>query len=168
MSLTRMVSLDTSSTITGYAYWENARLKESGILYHDNEKNTLIRIEDMTIDIIDKLKSFKPDIVVIEQPPFCNSPKTCVMLAEIVGCAKGYAISTGADYVEYSPSEWRKLIADVGEIIPRKRDEAKRWDITKAENIFHKLMEDDNEADAILIGLARIRQFEQISEEKAG
>ena len=49
MKTTRMVSLDTSSTISGYAYWENAILTKSGILYHDNEKDTLIRIEDMTI-----------------------------------------------------------------------------------------------------------------------
>ncbi len=160
---TRMISLDTSSTITGCAFWENAVLTDSGILYHENEKNTIIRIEDMTIDIIRYLSDHKPDIVVIEQPPFCNSPKTCVMLAEIVGCAKGYAISTGADFVEYSVSEWRKLVAGPDEKIPRNRNEAKEWDINKVESIFQKEVEDDNEADAILIGLARIRQFETIN-----
>lgn len=159
MKTTRMVSLDTSSTISGYAYWENAILTKSGILYHDNEKDTLIRIEDMTIDIINTLRTFNPDIVVIEQPPFCNSPKTCVMLAEIVGSAKGYAIASGADFVEYSVTEWRKLVADQDEIIPRKRNEAKDWDINKVRQIYGREVEDDNEADAILIGLARIRQF---------
>ncbi len=162
MTVTKMVSLDTSSTITGYAYWENANLTDSGILYHNNEKNTVIRVEDMTIDIIETLKRYKPDIVVVEQPPFCNSPKTCVMLAEIVGCAKGFAISHGADFVEYTVTEWRKLVANDSEKIPRKRDEAKEWDINKVRTIFQKEVEDDNEADAILIGLARIRQFESL------
>ncbi len=156
-----MVSLDTSSTISGYAYWENGVLTKSGILYHNNEKDTVIRVEDMTIDIISLLKDYRPDIVVVEQPPFCNSPKTCVMLAEIVGCAKGYAIASGADYVEYAVSEWRKLVADKDEKIPTKRDIAKEWDIQKVREIFKKEVEDDNEADAILIGLARIRQFDR-------
>ncbi len=162
--ITRMLSLDTSSTITGYAYWENGSLINSGIIYHNDEKNTVIRIENMTIDIITKLKSCRPDIVVIEQPPFCNSPKTCVMLAQIVGCAQGFAISTGADYVEYSPNTWRKLVAGAGDIIPRKRVEVKAWDINKAESLFNLQVEDDNEADAILIGYARIKQFESLEE----
>lgn len=160
MKKTRMVSLDTSSTITGYAYWENGILTKSGILYHENEKNPIIRVEDMTMDIINLLKSCKPDIVAIEQPPFCNSPKTCVMLAEIVGCAKGYAIAAGADFVEYTVNEWRKLVAGA-EKIPRNRNEAKKWDIDKVMNMYPSInLEDDNEADAILIGVARIRQFE--------
>lgn len=159
--MTKMVSFDTSSTISGYAYWENGALKQSGILYHKDEKDTVIRVEDMAIDIINILKSCKPDIVVIEQPVLCNSAKTCIMLAEIVGCAKGYAITSGADYVEYSASEWRRLVADDDERIPKNRDIAKQWDIDKVREIFQKEVEDDNEADAILIGLARINQFKK-------
>ncbi len=154
-----MLSFDTSSTITGYAYWENGALIVSGVLSHVKEKNTTSRIENMTVDIINLLKKHKPDIVVVEQPPLCNSPKTCVMLAELVGCVKGYALFNNADYVEFKVNEWRKLIAGKDEKVPYRRNEAKEWAIQKVLKIHNQDVADDNEADAILIGQARINQF---------
>lgn len=160
MQKTKMVSLDTSSTISGYAYFENGILKEHGIIDKNKEKNSLIRVEDMTIALIEKLKKYKPDIVICETPPFMNSPKTLIMLAEIVGVVKGWAISGGfAEFVEIGPTEWRRLVADPDEKIPTKRDPAKIWDIAKVKKIFNIEAIDDNEADAILIGQARINEF---------
>ncbi len=154
-----MLSLDTSSTISGFAYWENGVLVKSGVLDHSREKDTIIRVEDMSIDLISQLKALKPDIVSIERPPYCNSPDTLIMLSEIVGCVKGWAINNGVDYVEYPVNKWRKLIAGDKETIPRKRNEAKEWDINKVKLLFNISSIDDNEADAILIGLARMKEF---------
>ena len=158
---TKMMSFDTSSTISGYAYWENGVLIESGVLDHSKEKDTVIRVEDMSIDLISRLKKISPDIVSIERPPYCNSPDTLIMLSEIVGCVKGWAINNGADYVEYPVNKWRKLIAGKDETIPGNRKEAKPWDIEKVKVLFNMIPVDDNEADAILIGYARIKEFEQ-------
>lgn len=155
----KMVSLDTSSKKTGYGYFENGKLIESGVLDHEKEKDVIIRVEDMCIDIIEHLKRFQPDIVVIEQPPYCNSPATLIMLSEIVGCAKGWAITHYAEFVEYKVNEWRKLVAGKEENIPTKREAAKEWDKEKFTEIFKRKPVNDDEADAVLIGIARIKAF---------
>ncbi len=159
MKKTKTLAFDTSSTISGYAYFENGILTKSGIIDKSKEKDSVIRVEDMCIALIEMLKEHKPDIVVIERPPYCNSPDTLIMLSEIVGCVKGYAICNYADYVEYGVTAWRKLVADKGEMIPRKRPEAKIWDMDRCEKLFGFIPKDDNEADAILIGQARINEF---------
>ncbi len=161
MKKTKMVSFDTSSTITGVAYFENGKLVRSFVIDKSKEKDTLIRVEDMCIALVETLKAYKPDIVAIERPPFCNSPDTLIMLSEIVGCAKGWAINNCADYVEYAVNSWRKLVAKEGETIPRKRNEAKVWDVARCKELYGFIPQDDNEADAILIGHARINEFQR-------
>lgn len=158
---TRMLAFDSSSTITGVAYFENGKLVKSFVIDKSREKDALIRVEDMCIALVETLKEHKPDIVAIERPPFCNSPDTLIMLSEIVGCVKGWAISNYADYVEYAVNSWRKLVAKDGETIPRKRNEAKVWDMARCKEVYGFVPRDDNEADAVLIGYARIKEFEK-------
>jgi len=159
----RLVSLDTSTTRTGWAYFENAELVDSGVIICEKEKDTVIRQENMIIAILhDILDKFKPDIVVIERPPFINSPKTLVDLAEIVGAVRGRVMDR-AEYVEYWPNEWRKLVAAPDEAIPRKRMLCKEWDIQKVRELFRNVsIVDDNHADAILIGKARCNEIDAL------
>ena len=158
--MTRLVGLDTSSSITGFSLYERAKLKEHGILDHHKEKDVLIRTEDMVIDISRILKEYKPQIIVIESPPLVNSPKTLILLSEIVGVVRGWSIASGyAEYVEYGANEWRKLIAGEDEKVPRSRNDAKPWDMEKVRNLFGVEPVDDNEADGILVGAARIKQM---------
>ena len=163
---TRMIALDTSTTKSGYAYFENGTLQEKGVIDCNKEKDAVVRIENMCFGLVELLKKHKPDIVVVERPPFINSPLTLIQLSEIVGCCKGWAITQGyCDFVEYMPNEWRSLIKDTDEKIPRKRDDCKLWDIDKVYKYMPNIepLADDNEADAVLIGLARIRQMSQLS-----
>lgn len=159
---TGMIALDTSTTKSGYAYFVNGRLEDKGVVDCSKEKNTDIRIEDMCIGLVNLLKKYKPDIVVIEKPPFINSPQTLIQLSEIVGCCRGWAITQGyCEFVEFMPNQWRSLIKNENDKIPRKREECKQWDIDMVHHYFPDIacVTDDNEADAILIGLARIKEF---------
>ena len=158
---TKMLAFDTSSTKSGWAYFENGILKTSGVVDEEKEKDSVIRVENMCFGLTNLLKKYSPDIVVIETPPLVNSPKTLVMLAEIVGVVKGWSICSGfAEFVEFSPpGEWRKLVAREDEKIPTKRNDCKKWDIERTKDLFHIDPKDDNEADAILMGQARINQF---------
>jgi len=157
-----MVSLDTSTTRTGWAVFVNGCFSESGVINHEKEKNPLIRQENMIIDIKrGVLDKYYPEIVVIERPPFINSPKILIDLTEIVGTVRGWAIDK-AEYVEYGVTEWRKLVADDGEKIPTKRGLAKDWDMMKFKKYTGKNAIDDNEADAVLIGLARLNETENV------
>lgn len=157
-----MLSLDTSSTDSGYAYWENAKLVQYGSINTTAEKDSLIRQENMITELHKCVKKFKPDILIIESPPFMNSPKTLKLLAEIVGSVWGMVISS-AEYIEYEPSRWRSLVKAENETIPRKRAECKQWDIDKVKEIFGIDTDNDNIADAILIGYARIQHIAKIN-----
>lgn len=157
---TKMVSFDTSSTDSGYAYFENSKLTDYGSINLKKEKDSLIRQEDMIIALSGIVKKYKPDICVIESPPLINSPRTLIILTEIIGAVRGMVIDS-AEYVEYTPPVWRKLISP-NEKIPIKRTEAKAWDISKVKDIFDVTTDNDNIADAILIGYARICNIQNI------
>lgn len=159
-TICKMISLDTGSEKTGWAYWENAVLKESGKITAKGE--TFTRIADMAMQIINLLNDKSPVIIVIEQSTYVNDLKTFRLLSEIVGIVRGWSIQNHKhhiDYVEYEPNTWRRLVADADEKIPVRRDICKLWDMTKVQTIFNKTVDNDDEADAILIGYARIREM---------
>lgn len=160
----KMIALDTSSTITGYAYFENGVVKKYGELNHDKEKDIEIRLEDMCFDIINLLNDIKPLIVVIEMATVTRNAHTQRLLSEIVGVVRGWTLNNFSELVRYRPSEWRKLVCRSGEAAPKKRDEAKEWAIIKVAEEFDIKDISDNAAEAILIGQARINQMQAIAE----
>lgn len=160
------MSFDSSATSSGWALFTNAELTAHGVIPH-SEKN--MELDDkatlMIEDLLSILNKKSPMIVVVEKPPFKNDPKTLVVLSEIVGVIRGWAVLNNADYVEYVPSQWRTLVANEGEKIPIKREDAKKWDIQKVKELFGIDLDSDDEADSILIGHARIIQFRKWIEE---
>lgn len=154
----KMVSIDSSSSISGYAYFENGILKNSGRIDLHKEKDSEIRIENMCLNLIDILNQYKPDIVVVEMTVVTRGAATQRMLSEIVGVIRGWALCNYAEFVRLRPSEWRKLVKNDDEFVPKKREELKIWSANKVNEIYNKEVEDD-ESDAILLGLARINQF---------
>ena len=63
-----LLSLDTSSTKTGWAVFKNGIYKESGVLDWSHIKdNTEDRLQIMYIDIIQHIQKYEPDILVIEK-----------------------------------------------------------------------------------------------------
>lgn len=153
----RMVSLDTSSTATGYAYWENAVLKESGELKADS-KDKEDRLDEMCLKIMDILRKYKPHIVVIEMTVVETNANTQRILSEIVGVVRGYALMHDCDFVRYRPSSWRYLVKDENETLSKKREDLKKWSVAKVSKLYG-INGSDNETDAILIGLAHINYF---------
>ncbi len=154
----RMLSLDTSSTKCGWA------LRESGILVKSNEidkskiKDGETRLNVMCMAIVDLLEKYKPGTVVCEMVVVERNAHTQRLLSEIVGCVRGWTITRDQEFVEYRPPVWRSLVCDEGEKAPRKRDDCKIWAVNKVKQKYN-LDVGDNEAEAILIGEARLREF---------
>ncbi len=153
-----MIGLDTSSTISGYAVFDAGILVRSGIIDKNYEKDSLIRKEEMILAINRLLTKEKPDIVVIELTVVPRNANSQRILSEILGTVWGWALCNSAEYVEYRPTEWRKLVKDADETPPRDRDELKIWSLDKAISLGYK-PDDDNESDAILLGVARINHM---------
>lgn len=160
--VTKMVSLDTSSRASGWAYWENGNLTDYGVFDYSKMKDKEARLDTMCISLCNLLKEHKPDIIVIEMTVVEKNAGTQRLLSEIVGVVRGWHIITGAsEFVRLRPTEWRKLVREEDEKLPKSKDDGlKNWDIAKANALFGLSLKDDNIADAILIGYARIRQFQ--------
>ena len=56
----KMVSIDSSSTKSGIAYFENGILMEHSVINYEKEKDAVIRCENMSIALIEYLNKKKP------------------------------------------------------------------------------------------------------------
>ena len=168
---TILLSLDTSSTKTGWAIFGNGIYEESGVLDWSHVKETEDRLLIMYIDIIQLINKYEPDILVIEKDIVGSGKRqnmsTINTLVKLIGGIWAYCVQLNMDtpmnfqtgefnvyYVEYTPSEWRKLVG----ITARKRDDCKAASIKRIKDVY-SLNVDDNEADAINIGEAYINEW---------
>ena len=154
-----MISFDTSTTDTGYAIWENAKL----VRYGDLDLSNVVELKSRTDFMIQRIHALveceNPDIMIVEALSVFNDIKTDSNLSDIIGSTRGYALACEDCWFDKLLTfEWRGLVAD-GETIPRKRVDCKAWDIKRLYKLFGIKTNNDNIADAVLIGLAYCRLF---------
>lgn len=154
---TKLISLDTSSTATGWAYYENGTLKKSGVLLSNRSLETEQRVNQMCKMIINVLDTYQPDMIVIEMVALTRNALIQRILTEIVGVVRGYSIIHNICFFRLRPAEWRSLVKrDQDKIGGEKREVLKQWSKQYVLEEFGKTVTDD-ESDAILIGLAYIK-----------
>ena len=156
--MVRLISIDPASRITGWALYENAKLKQSDIIDFSKSKlESESRLYYMKLRILNLLEEYKPQIVVVEVSRSSNNIKVQRMLSELVGVIEGWSILNKVDYVTYTPSKWRQFVRNKTDNIPKHNKELKVWDINRVKEFYPGIkLKTDDEADAILIGLARI------------
>ena len=159
----KLLSLDTSSSKTGWACFEDAKYKKSGVINFDTNEckkkykgNSDKRIEDMCLAIIDLLKKYKPDIIVIEKLNVGRNMVAVRHLCKVIGVVYCYSILNECYYHEIQASQWRSQIGIQGK--NRKRDEYKQLAIEYVKDILGVAVTDD-EADSICAGIAYIKMF---------
>ena len=79
--ITTLLSLDTSTTSTGWAIFKDGIYQESGVI--DNfkkEKNGYKRLELMVKELLLDIEQLKPDIIVIEKDVVFGNMKVIDML----------------------------------------------------------------------------------------
>ena len=158
-----MISIDSSSSKTGWCYFENAKYKKSGVIDFDTSEckkkykgNSDKRLEDMCLEIIELLKTYKPDIIVIEKLNVGRNMVSVRHLAKVIGVVYTYSILNKCFYYEIQASQWRSQIGIQGK--NRKRDEYKRLAIEYVKNTLGLDVNDD-EADSICAGVGYIKMF---------
>jgi len=158
-----LVGFDISSRCTGYSKYVNGELVSSGTInFYKNKEDSSVRLKKMKKAIIGHLLMMKPDIVVVEKSASNNNIKIQRMLSEINGIIEGYCILNNVEYVTYTPAIWRMYVRDKDENLPKTRKELKVWAIKKVYQLFPNAnLQTDDEAEAILIGLARINEIER-------
>lgn len=155
MSKCKLLSLDTSSSCTGYAVYVDCKLKKHGALdlKRSKEPYKYRRMIKLIKELLDKEK---PDIVVAELPCVHAGIQSHRLLERILGVVEDCCEDRNIYYHEEIPSHWRCLVKTSP--VPKGRKEVKAWDISLVKELFGVEVGDD-EADAILIGLAYIKEF---------
>lgn len=152
-----LLSLDTSTTSTGWAIFKNGVYQESGVIDEfKKEKNGYKRLELMTKELLKSIEQLKPDIIVIEKDVVFGNMKVIDLLMKIIGAVYGYCLFNGIAYYEFAPSEWRKYVKL--QAFGRKRNEFKQASIKYVKDNFDKEVNDD-ESDAICVGIAYCKKF---------
>ena len=153
-----ILSLDTSSTSTGWAFFVDNIYNQSGVIDLTTKENKKLpsddRIEKMCLNIFNLIKRYDPDTVVIEKLTVSRNMVTVRVLAKIIGTVYAYALQNKIRYVELEASQWRASLHMQKR--GRKRDEYKKLSIQYAKSVANKDVTDD-EADAICIGQGFLR-----------
>ncbi len=155
----KLISIDSSTTASGYAIYINGVLNYYGVYTTDHISNSKERLENMMKAICRRIEVDKPDIVVTELTVVNRNAEAQRNLSMLLGAIYYKCLELGIEYYALRPTEWRKLVKDKEESIPRKREELKEWSKAKVKDIYKINIEDDNISDAILLGQGYINKF---------
>ena len=154
--MSKILSLDTSSKVTGYAVFNNGKLIRYSSIDKSDIKNSDERMQDMVRCLIILIEREAPDVVVVEETVVTRNPQTQRMLSMILGAVFGTCVSNHFNYYSLRPTQWRKVVRGDDEKLPKKREELKLWSISKVAELFDINDISDDISDAILIGQAFI------------
>lgn len=155
---TTFLSLDQSTTITGWCVWQDGVYKCSGILDHKNERDLRVRVDLMIKDIAALLDRYSPAVVYIEDTAMHSNIKTLKNLTQLQGIIIGFCKARNIDIQIISPSEWRKILGftqGAGVKRPELKRQCFQW---VREHLGIEGTED--EVEAIGIGAAVLRRYE--------
>lgn len=157
-----MISLDSSTSCTGFAVWSNGEYLISGTLSTDKKIKGEEKLDQMIKLVINYIKQESPTIVVTEKLAVTRNAQTVGMLTELLGAIRGYCVTNDICYYSLRPSEWRKEVAKVFEQKPngRKREDQKAWALDIVSNKLNLDIESDDRAEAILLGYGYKALFE--------
>ena len=151
--------MDTSTSSTGYAVYISGKLHRYDLIDFKRIKNTDERIKEMILKIYEIIETEKPQIIVAEMTVVTRNAQTQRNLTMILGAIQGKCLENNIFFSLLRPSEWRKLVNNEKEKLPRKREELKQWSKQKVSDILGINDINDDISDAILIGQAYINRF---------
>ena len=128
---TTLLSLDTSTKDTGCAIYINGEYSYSKAIDVSKIKDSEERMKEMICRLYALFDEINPSIVVVELTSVMRNPDTQRKLTMVLGAILGKCIECGVAYYSYRPTEWRSLVKDEKEKLPKKREELKQWAIEK-------------------------------------
>lgn len=159
----KVCSFDAATGTTGVAIFENNKYIKSYIIETNNKIKGDEKLNQMIDLIYSVLKTEEPDVCVVEKIVVTRNAVSTRMLQELIGAIRGYCIDPvhNIKFECLAPSTWRSNIVKLYNQKPngKKREEQKAWALDVVNNKLNIKTEDDNEADAILIGLGYIQIY---------
>lgn len=156
----KLMAIDSSTTGSGYAIYINGELNHYGVYTTNHISNSKERLENMMKILCQKIESDRPDIVITELTVVNRNAEAQRNLSMLLGAIYYKCLELGIEYHALRPTEWRKLVKNKNEILPRKREELKAWSKSKVKDMYKINIDDDNISDAILLGQGYINKFD--------
>lgn len=159
--------VDTSTSCTGWAVFENERLIAYGKIkpHGDTWRD---RLMDETMELAALFREYVPDVVVAEDVPLKDGKQTIVKLGAVHGMILSLCAGFKLEPVFVLPSTWRhKLGMFDGTRAGMKRDAMKEKAVHMANELFGLDLQwvsptssknDDDTAEAILIGYSHVKK----------
>lgn len=154
----KMLALDQSTRVSGWAFFEDNQYVESGVVnLSKSELDTYERSFEMAKALWRIIKKYKPDNLIIEETQQQSNVQVVIVLARLQGMLIGYAEAHGVKTHIITPSSWRAALHyRQGKGI--KREELKQQSLDYVKNKYgFSCSEDENEA--IAIGDAAIIKY---------
>ena len=159
-----ILSLDISSTSTGYAIYQDGNLSDFGVIAPSGK--VISRIEKIAQKIDELMQQYKPDVIYAEEPEPAFVKNNIDVYRKLTFTHGAIAIVLNHYNKEMklcTSSHWRKQVGiKTGRGITRAQ--LKPLDIAKANELFNLKTQNDDIADAVLIGWAYIKEFENSDE----
>lgn len=155
----RLIGFDSSTKSTGYAVFDDGVFNSVDRIDKSSIKDGGVRLVEMVKEVHEIIEKYSPTIVTWEVPVVIRNPQTQRDLSMLAGAIMGKCIEKNIFFYPLRPTEWRKLVKDESEKLPRKRDELKKWGINKVKELFNIEVENDDESDAILLCQAYMNIF---------
>lgn len=147
----KVLSFDQSTRASGYAYFEDGKYIESGVI---DMKKSELETEERSFEMAKKLwkvlRKYKPEILIIEDVQQQSNAKTMIVLARLAGMIIGYAEAHKVKVHIIKPSQWRSML-HFKQGAGVKREELKRQSINYVKKTYD-IDASEDECEAIALG----------------
>lgn len=150
----RIVSIDSSTTVTGIAVWEEDRLIHSETVDFEKIKPMEKRFPLMSLMLLHIIQEHMPDAVYIEECVVTRNAQAQRFLVRLQGVIYGWCLQHNCTFEAIRPSAWRKQLGfHQGPKV--KREELKAQAIAHIQEKYMREFPED-ECEAICIGEAAL------------
>lgn len=159
MEVCRMISIDSSTKKTALAVFDNGIYQRVDLIDCSNLNDMDDRFASMAEHIFEYLEKNSPYIIYMEETVVERNASTQRFLTRLQGIIYAYCMRHNCEFNTIRPTEWRKLVGiEQGK---KNRDKLKEEAVNLVKYKFGIEVTDD-EAEAILIGLAVLNKFDKL------
>lgn len=151
----RILALDIATKKTGWSLFVNEKYEQSGVI-EAKGKYAKDRFPALAKQIEQLIQTTKPTEVGIEAAFVQKNPATVEYLLKLQGVAEYTALKSHANVISWVTTKWRSVLEFPNSLHTKDPIDFKNLSIKKAKEVSGKDPKDDNEADAICIGMAHV------------
>lgn len=145
-----VLSIDSGIESTGYAIFKNKKYVTSALIKTSKSLKTETRLMEIYLKLVEIVKKYKPEVMVLEQLLFFKNQKTFIRVAQAQGIAMLLAAQNMIKVEFLTPLQIKQIITGYGKA--DKKSVQKMIKLTTEININQ-----DDEADAVACGLAYLQ-----------